>query len=208
MEKTKTLVNRIIPARAGFTGEAEVVASEQPDHPRSRGVYLQMSNRALTQAGSSPLARGLPWNAATARPPCRIIPARAGFTPPPRTPPSGSRDHPRSRGVYWALDVSERGREGSSPLARGLPPGPPGARAGPRIIPARAGFTPRHHCQPRHAEDHPRSRGVYSGRGPTSSSAVGSSPLARGLQGLDGLRGGRRGIIPARAGFTRPCERQ
>mgnify|MGYP001019490568 CR=1 FL=1 len=51
-------------------------------------------------------------------------------------------------------------------------------------------------------KDHPRSRGVYAldvraGRAP-----YGSSPLARGLREPGRLLPQRRGIIPARAGFT------
>ena len=50
----------------------------------------------------------------------RIIPARAGFTPstPSSTPPS--RDHPRSRGVYFSFSAAIPRPRGSSPLARGL----------------------------------------------------------------------------------------
>ena len=91
-----------------------------------------------------------------------------------------------------------------------------------RIIPARAGFTTVTPDQSAPNSDHPRSRGVYSGR-PTGSrrsrdhprsrgvymasrrlisSMMGSSPLARGLLAQEGgLLGGGR-IIPARAGFT------
>ena len=112
----------------------------------------------------------------------RIIPARAGFT---RCGHSGDRvcgDHPRSRGVYVGSHTASNMINGSSPLARGLPP-----RVGPRpdpqgIIPARAGFT--------HTAVRPR---------PTRR---GSSPLARGLR--DDGRDDRplQWIIPARAGFT------
>ena len=52
--------------------------------------------------------------------------------------------------------------------------------------------------------DHPRSRGVYSALRRRWARWDGSSPLARGLRG-EGLRFGRGyGIIPARAGFTKP----
>ena len=51
---------RIIPARAGFTARRHDGASENGDHPRSRGVY-QGQISADVNTG-------------------RIIPARAGFT--------------------------------------------------------------------------------------------------------------------------------
>ena len=53
--------------------------------------------------------------------------------------------------------------------------------------------------------DHPRSRGVYAAGFVERSKMLGSSPLARGLQGrLEGGSGLFR-IIPARAGFTNVC---
>ena len=91
---------------------------------------------------------------------------------------------------------------GSSPLARGLREPDSRRRAGRRIIPARAGFT----CPPARRDlvqqDHPRSRGVYACAAARTIEHMGSSPLARGLPGRVSRREGRRGIIPARAGFT------
>ena len=113
-----------------------------------------------------------------------IIPARAGFT-----------DLFRS---------GQAGDHGSSPLARGLRLVGGVRQVAVRIIPARAGFT--RSCPPasRPATDHPRSRGVYRTSHPLIPSPGGSSPLARGLPtGESGLPASD-GIIPARAGFTRP----
>ena len=50
--------------------------------------------------------------------------------------------------------------------------------------------------------DHPRSRGVYTGRSTTTTRAAGSSPLARGLRISAKNSDTFFGIIPARAGFT------
>ena len=102
------------------------------------------------------------------------------------------------------MDAStSAGLFGSSPLARGLH-GPGQGRTGQsRIIPARAGFT--RSLSPRSAGgwDHPRSRGVYPITLAPVSGGLGSSPLARGLRDGQVGVGGVRGIIPARAGFTR-----
>ena len=49
----------IIPARAGFTVIGLLSREEEPDHPRSRGVYCDVHFCALFGWGSSPLARGL-----------------------------------------------------------------------------------------------------------------------------------------------------
>ncbi|ERH20826.1 hypothetical protein HMPREF1979_03280, partial [Actinomyces johnsonii F0542] len=54
----------------------------------------------LGGCGSSPLARGLRVDDGEWQGPQRIIPARAGFTPAPASPPPSKSDHPRSRGVY------------------------------------------------------------------------------------------------------------
>ena len=71
---------RIIPARAGFTGPTSACPRRGPDHPRSRGVYLQLGDSGAIGGGSSPLARGLPEKAMFRSAAFRIIPARAGFT--------------------------------------------------------------------------------------------------------------------------------
>ena len=114
----------IIPARAGFTRRRRPGRRAGPDHPRSRGVYLEDLVAFTPDDGSSPLARGL----------------RAG---------RGARghgvrwaDHPRSRGVYMLWRSLSASHFGSSPLARGLHLGQTQIRDGDGIIPARAGFTP------------------------------------------------------------------
>ena len=71
---------RIIPARAGFTGAPPIDLVGRPDHPRSRGVYARRPTPPSAPAGSSPLARGLHFTLALFALEGRIIPARAGFT--------------------------------------------------------------------------------------------------------------------------------
>ena len=181
----------IIPARAGFTPPHAGPRSSSPDHPRSRGVYMGPNLRKSWKAGSSPLARGLPGRCTTGRTGGGIIPARAGFTLSTSACWRGRGDHPRSRGVYADRPPDAREPLGSSPLARGLPA---------------SGWTRSHG-----ALDHPRSRGVYPGCALLVSDTAGSSPLARGLHRRAAGQRRRRGIIPARAGFTwgraSPCWR-
>ena len=132
---------RIIPARAGFT--------------------VPPGRWTRAAPGSSPLARGLRRSRRCASFALRIIPARAGFTAPPVTTPDAKPDHPRSRGVYASDIRGMSDADGSSPLARGLRAPATAPPATPRIIPARAGFTPGDHGLHRSLKDHPRSRGVY-----------------------------------------------
>ena len=134
----------IIPARAGFTRARCRPGSRPADHPRSRGVYSLAPGSFPTPMGSSPLARGLlvvptpRWGVVG------IIPARAGFTLCKCHRAPAPADHPRSRGVYCDDSSLARPLGGSSPLARGLRRASRRRGAMTRIIPARAGFTPRH----------------------------------------------------------------
>ena len=153
----------IIPARAGFTCNTQTMSL--PPH------------------GSSPLARGLPRDGMSPMIARRIIPARAGFTGQAREGHQGSRDHPRSRGVYKACHFTSAVIKGSSPLARGLLAMISAGHGMMRIIPARAGFTFYGGCIEDGSEDHPRSRGVYRPIGRDVLLITGSSPLARGLPG-------------------------
>ena len=153
---------RIIPARAGFTRRS-------PDG-------------GFADAGSSPLARGLPSTIGALAGAGRIIPARAGFTDVEHELAGEGQDHPRSRGVYPGYDGNLDLNIGSSPLARGLPARHRHLQSPGRIIPARAGFTWSRFSRPCGPE--------------------GSSPLARGLRDYNVPVAYVTGIIPARAGFT------
>ena len=192
----------IIPARAGFTHIRERKRKNRKDHPRSRGVYAPPPSGWRGLSGSSPLARGLPTVIPAAPKSPGIIPARAGFTYIWPRFASTPADHPRSRGVYGPPPGRRVHRQGSSPLARGLPGSAGRRRRCCRIIPARAGFTSLQSDSPPETMDHPRSRGVYTQLLCQIETMVGSSPLARGLPSPPGSRPPRRRIIPARAGFT------
>ena len=111
-----------------------------------------------------------------------IIPARAGFTPTMQAENPASADHPRTRGVYIPLPVSQIPKAGSSPHARGL------------RYPERD--------SERSVADHPRTRGVYLEMAVDLFAASGSSPHARGLRQRPPTALFRHRIIPARAGFT------
>ena len=193
---------RIIPARAGFTGSASPPPRGPGDHPRSRGVYHRQCTCTNSKTGSSPLARGLRMMKPRRSGRGRIIPARAGFTvtTPVRRPPP--RDHPRSRGVYGAIQRADQLNVGSSPLARGLLTRRLHRVLSARIIPARAGFTTVLRPGAVVYQDHPRSRGVYPVITSKCSLRPGSSPLARGLPVPRDPGDRPPGIIPARAGFT------
>ena len=156
----------------------------------------------LAGHGSSPHTRGLLLVGARERDNVRIIPARAGFTVPGLNTCLPVMDHPRTRGVYYPSVRVSGIMSGSSPHTRGLRPHHPHRPAGPRIIPARAGFTRSRHFTPRPRPDHPRTRGVYITRWGERPAGDGSSPHTRGLLRGSGSLSGSWGIIPAHAGFT------
>ena len=176
------------------------------DHPRSRGVYRNNQADTQTDAGSSPLARGLRTPRYSAAEPGWIIPARAGFTVIMSPSVGLPLDHPRSRGVYRAASMEQNAQVGSSPLARGLLQVVGLRLTDCGIIPARAGFTRVRRWRWQCVGDHPRSRGVYLSALRQMICVTGSSPLARGLPIIARLDSAVYRIIPARAGFTRsPC---
>ena len=91
---------------------------------------------------------------------------------------------------------------GSSPLSRGIRGSWKRLNRGGGIIPALAGNTELGRCFIERSQDHPRSRGEYSGANGIGTIAQGSSPLSRGIQFhfhdvFELLR-----IIPALAGNT------
>ena len=202
-QNTDLRVERIIPARAGFTVHHLDGRARARDHPRSRGVYRTGESNPRRRPGSSPLARGLRDMEGARGRTRRIIPARAGFTPHRQRLRRPSQDHPRSRGVYYNASHDPNNEAGSSPLARGLRQAVVDNTGRPGIIPARAGFTRSCPGPSPWRTDHPRSRGVYSTARVRGAVSPGSSPLARGLPALTIEGGGASGIIPARAGFTR-----
>ena len=173
-------------------------------HPRSRGENAGDDGCSGGDGGSSPLARGkrrrppVHWRAV------RLIPARAGKTSP--WNPSNTRvsAHPRSRGENASRGAMRSLIGGSSPLARGkpLPLDQPLGAAG--LIPARAGKTLTSAGIVRTTAAHPRSRGENEADVMGGVRAQGSSPLARGKRINARVLVGELGLIPARAGKTRP----
>ena len=173
----------IIPARAGFTRPGA----------RSRS----------TLPGSSPLARGLLHDKGWGPVAGTIIPARAGFTAAAHRRAPRPAIIPARAGFTTSCSTWRWRGSRSSPLARGLPHRHGAEPVGEGIIPARAGFTIERMKSAPRAQDHPRSRGVYTGGMRMTSCVLGSSPLARGLPWTGPTKILASRIIPARAGFTR-----
>ena len=93
--------------------------------------------------------------------------------------------------------------KGSSPLARGALADQAAHRRVSRLIPARAGSTPRRRRPRPRRPAHPRSRGEHRQYECPLCGTGGSSPLARGAPVPAGGRRAAVRLIPARAGSTR-----
>ena len=110
---------RFIPACAGNTGQGHERRSPGLVHPRVRGEHSPFSTDSDSQSGSSPRARGTQWAKREPGRRARFIPACAGNTTRPMTPPITVAVHPRVRGEHgWKPDMPNV-RAGSSPRARG-----------------------------------------------------------------------------------------
>ena len=132
---------RIIPAYAGSTRLSTSTWHALTDHPRIRGEHRRRSGHAPASAGSSPHTRGALYGAEDRRTGCRIIPAYAGSTRPPRQLPGPAADHPRIRGEHSPNIPDRGGCRGSSPHTRGAPVLHVHCVVLRRIIPAYAGST-------------------------------------------------------------------
>ena len=132
---TRSPSSRIIPARAGFTHRRRRKDRRSPDHPRSRGVYRDISWSNPLATGSSPLARGLLDQGGGEGVDLGIIPARAGFTladpwnpneptlyqtPAAFTADLGPAPPGRDSAVEFGAALSAAGRAGRDLVAAGL----------------------------------------------------------------------------------------
>ena len=172
----------ITPACAGSTSALYCCHKLTQDHPRLRGEYNTSAKASITMKGSPPLARGVLSLVPSINLTKRIIPACAGSTVTIPVTMLSSWDHPRLRGEYAIFTTS--------------------AKLFCWIIPACAGSTSFATYPCRVNKDHPRLRGEYLSMISRVLEALGSSPLARGVQQICISRQLFPGIIPACAGST------
>ena len=194
---------RFIPAGAGNTPRHNDARLERAVHPRGRGEHLLECRHATPSAGSSPRARGTLFRSLSRMGGRRFIPAGAGNTGCIRRTLLPASVHPRGRGEHPNCSVLHRRWAGSSPRARGTQrQRAHRALAGARFIPAGAGNTHDVVCELHRRAVHPRGRGEHDVEAVPRQGVAGSSPRARGTQGLGGGEGGGARFIPAGAGNT------
>ena len=132
----------------------------------------------------------------------RLIPARAGKTAPPSTPPRQLWAHPRACGENDPGSLQPERLMGSSPRVRGKLPQAISPCNKHGLIPARAGKTGHEKLGEQGHRAHPRACGENTNMSNITSSAPGSSPRVRGKRLPRGTRAWAGRLIPARAGKT------
>ena len=113
------------------------------------------------QLGSPPLTRGIPNQAQKSYVGSRITPAYAGNTPDEHVEGMATEDHPRLRGEYLKIAITQLTDKGSPPLTRGIPIYRVQLARVVGITPAYAGNTVLSSAQGAAQRDHPRLRGEY-----------------------------------------------
>ena len=139
----------------------------------------------MLRPGSSPRGRGKLEPLDDNRDRCRLIPARAGKT--------------------GHVNDGFGGHRGSSPRGRGKRNPCDSAEKPGWLIPARAGKTRSAAGVLRECRAHPRAGGENAGKTLDVLVAPGSSPRGRGKPCRRRVSRPVGGLIPARAGKTRPC---
>ena len=173
---------RLIPARAGKTPSPHSASPGTRAHPRACGENEKTMIATEPALGSSPRVRGKLQLPGANPLPSRLIPARAGKTCRALSTASRPGAHPRACGENSSSSRARRRWWGSSPRVRGkLAARVDGEQVG-RLIPARAGKTPRHYSTHIPSGAHPRASGEN--------------------WAITLWTGQRSGLIPARAGKT------
>ena len=149
-----------------------------------RGEHTMSRYPISHGTGSSPHARGPRQTGIRQCATQGIIPACAGNTTTATAALTSLGDHPRMRGEHAALNVEALAAAGSSPHARGTLPTDCCMRTRTGIIPACAGNTGSDPPTFARSGDHPRMRGEHASSLAISKSWKGSSPHARGTQGV------------------------
>jgi hypothetical protein len=128
-----------IPVGAGSTVDPHAGLEGHGDHPRGCGEHSRAHCPACHRTGPSPRVRGARREAVRAPGELGTIPAGAGSTASPASPPYRRWDHPRGHGEHFTACVVGRLSLGPSPRARGALASRPPSAALAGTIPAGRG---------------------------------------------------------------------
>ena len=140
-EEASNLSPRFIPTSVGNTRAAQSGLRQDEVHPHERGEYLTGTITAISPAGSSPRAWGIPVRAARVLFSPRFIPTSVGNTQ--SLPGQWYRRqvHPHERGEYYFQITARMFGLGSSPRAWGILEGDMTDATAKRFIPTSVGNT-------------------------------------------------------------------
>ncbi len=193
---------RLIPARAGSTGSPRGRRGATSAHPRASGEHVAQRRLLGWLFGSSPRERGALGEVRRGWRDGRLIPARAGSTIPFDLRAGASTAHPRASGEHIAPGCQQVLPCGSSPRERGARTEPARRHRPVRLIPARAGSTPKILGVIGGSPAHPRASGEHADSVQRHGRDTGSSPRERGALDRALPREPHVRLIPARAGST------
>ena len=176
-------VARVVPARAGVIPAAGPVGTVMESRPRASGGHPFRKTESEAVWWSSPRERGSSRAPATLPASWVVVPARAGVIRSSSRAARSSTRRPRASGGH-----PDELRTLRDELA---------------VVPARAGVI--RWLPHRAPEDRrrPRASGGHPALGVQDPAAGGSSPRERGSSRASPGAGGRRGVVPARAGVIR-----
>ena len=200
--RSRALTFGLIPACAGKTRSPAPGPSPTWAHPRVCGENMEQSSGSIEAVGSSPRVRGKRGVRRRQRRHQRLIPACAGKTTGPQSPPAPPTAHPRVCGENGGLLDWINTADGSSPRVRGKPRGEHEVGERGRLIPACAGKTALRVPNQVGTPAHPRVCGENRLRLAGMCWRLGSSPRVRGKPRGPARRRRRGRLIPACAGKT------
>ena len=155
---------RITPTCVGNTAIVYPESAPEEDHPHLRGEYCCVHRSNCFFNGSPPLAWGIRKEFVDSYNWTRITPTCVGNTRPRERLPHNDEDHPHLRGEYKTGWLPKCSRQGSPPLAWGIPKINAKIASIMRITPTCVGNTSRHPEQTDAVWDHPHLRGEYIAR--------------------------------------------
>ena len=170
------------------------------DHPRVCGEQLALWAWYKRPKGSPPRMRGTECFGFACLVDCRITPAYAGNSLPPKTTATSCQDHPRVCGEQYAPCASSMPGAGSPPRMRGTACQVLFQSALTRITPAYAGNRTSSRSSKYAFKDHPRVCGEQTPPRCTRKTQIGSPPRMRGTARSFGDKNIRNRITPAFAG--------
>ena len=194
--------SRVLPAQAGVSRRCQRRIRRPGCPPRAGGGQPPQPNRPTSSGGSSPRRRGSAVPDDAGAPACGVLPAQAGVSRPAASPTSSRRGPPRAGGGQPLRPMLDALEPLSSPRRRGSAVSRCRVEPQDEVLPAQAGVSRSRRrrsgtCPPRAGGGQPSSTQSWA-------LVCWSSPRRRGSAERRQRCDGRRQVLPAQAGVSRP----